>query len=118
MIQSLAGLLNLFEMAYAAEGRSKPMFSIVLRKKFIQKADRFPFLDPFSGEFTYNAGKLSLKGAHRPVEVAKGVVDSMLELGKELGIMDGARPGMKDWLRKHADEYSALGIRFPSGVWN
>jgi hypothetical protein len=118
LLQSLEALLNLFEMAHAAKGRSKPGFSVLLRKKFIQKADRFPFLDPFAGELTYIAGKMSLKGSHRPVEVAQGVVDSLLELGKELGIMDAARPRMNEWLSKYADEYSALGIRFYTGLGN
>jgi hypothetical protein len=118
LLHSLEALLNLFEMAHAANGRSKPGFSVLLRKKFIQKADRFSFLDPFAGELTYIAGKVSLKGSHKPVEVAQGVVDSLLELGQELGIMGAARPRMKDWLSKYEDEYSALGIRFSTGFGN
>jgi len=116
LLQSLEALLNLFEMAHAANGRSKPGFSVLLRKKFIQKMDRFPFLDPFAGELTYTAGRVRWKGSHRAVEVAQGVVDSLLELGKELGIMGAARPRMNEWLCKYADEYNALGIRF-SRAW-
>jgi hypothetical protein len=118
LLHSLEALLNLFEMAHAANGRSKPGFSVLLRKKFIQKADRFPFLDPFAGELTYIAGKVNLKGSHRPVEVAQGVVDSLLELGKELGIMSAIRPRMNEWFSKYADEYSALGIRFSTELDN
>jgi hypothetical protein len=118
LLQSLEALLNLFELAHAANGRSKPGFSVLLRKKFIQKADRFPFLDPFAGELTYTAGKVRWKGSHRPVEVARGVVDSLLELEKELGIMAAARPRMNEWLSNYADEYNALGIRFPTGLGN
>jgi hypothetical protein len=116
LVQSLEALLNLFEMAYPCGGRSKPDFSVLLRKKFIQKADRFPFLDPFAGDLTYTSGKLSLKGPHRPVEVAQGVVESLLELGKELGTMEAAHLRMNEWLSEYADDYGVLGIRFPQGL--
>jgi hypothetical protein len=116
LLQSLEALLNLFELAYAANGRSKPCFSVLLRKKFIQKVDRFPFLDPFVGELTYSSGKVILQGSHRPAEVAQGVVDSLLELGQELGIMGAAQLRMDDWLSKFAVEYCAVGIRFPPGL--
>lgn len=118
LLQSLAALLDLFEMAYQTDGGSNLGFSVLLRKKFIQKSDRFPFLDPFAGELTYTAGKVSLNVPHRSAEVAQGVVDSVLELGKELGILGAARPRMNEWLSKYEDEYGALGIRFPAGVGN
>jgi hypothetical protein len=116
LLQSLEALLNIFEMAYAYSGRSKPDFSVLLRKRFIQKADRFPCLDPFAGELTYTSGKVILKGTHRPVEVAQGVVESLFELGKAVGIMEAAHLRMNGWLSKYAAEYGVLGIRFPPGL--
>jgi hypothetical protein len=116
LLQSLEALVNIFEMAYANNGRSKPDFSVLLRKRFIQKAERFPCLDPFAGELTYTSGKMILKGSRRPAEVAQGVVESLYELGKALGIMETARLQMNEWLSKYAAEYGILGIRFPPGL--
>jgi hypothetical protein len=118
LLPSLEALLSLFEEAYAGRSPTKPDFPIMLKKKFIQKADRFPFLDPFAGELTYTDGKVSLKGFHRRVEVARGVIESLLELEKELGLTETVRPGMSKWFLKYADDYSALGIRVPIGVGN
>lgn len=115
LLQSLEAMLNLFEEAHEANSRSQLGFSVLLRKKFIQKADRFPFLDPFAGELTYTDGKVSLRGSHRTMEVAQGVIESLMELGKELGIMAAARPRIDEWLSKYQDEYGALGIRFSTG---
>jgi len=118
LLPSLEALLQLFERTYEAYGRSKQGFSVLLRKKFIQKTDRFPFLDPFAGDLSYTAGKVALKGNHKRVEVARGVLESLLELGKEIGIMDAVREPMSDWLSQYADDYHALGIPVPAGAGN
>ncbi len=54
-------LLLRFESA--ADRLTKPgVFLIALKREFVEHAKRFPFLDPFAGEFDYRSGEIHLAG--------------------------------------------------------
>ncbi|MEZ4550951.1 MAG: hypothetical protein R2874_10855 [Desulfobacterales bacterium] len=42
--------------------RIKMDFETLLNKQFVEKVNRYEFLDPFAGEFRYSNGKVSFSG--------------------------------------------------------
>lgn len=61
----------------------KADFTILLKKKFVEKADRYPFLDPFAGEFEYSGGKVSYVGETDENQVLSAVLECLNDLVRE-----------------------------------
>jgi len=99
------------EMIYALESlvservKGQPPFSLTLKKKFIEKADLYPFLDPFADEFAYGERKVRFDGDATPVELSHAVGRCLLE------IADGYR--LKGDLER---EFSRLREHYPSAM--
>jgi hypothetical protein len=56
---------------------SNQRFAIELRAAQLEKADRFPFLDPFAAEFEYHAGEIAYVGSIGPDEFAAGLAEAL-----------------------------------------
>ena len=99
------------EMIYALESlvservKGHDPFSLSLKKKFIEKADLYPFLDPFADEFAYGERKVRFDGDTTPVELSHAVGRCLLE------IADGYR--LKGDLER---EFSRLREHYPSAM--
>ncbi|MBX7223261.1 MAG: hypothetical protein K1Y36_25330 [Blastocatellia bacterium] len=52
-------------------------FRIGLREAFLQAAEHYPFLDPFAGEFEYNAGEIIFLGSARPADFVVGLSQAL-----------------------------------------
>ena len=87
-------------------------FSNQLKKKFIEKADKYSFLDPFAAEFEYENGKIILTGSVSDKELAKGVLESIRELAEELGILQVLIDKLSDWSQRNAQMLSEIGLGF------
>jgi len=86
-IRSLEVLLGLLERGIKSNKKIKAPFSKLLKKKFVEKANKYPFLDPFVAEFEYSDHKISYVGDASEKDLAKGVIESVKELAEELGIL-------------------------------
>jgi len=77
------------EMIYALESlisarvKGHEPFSLTLKKKFIDKADLYPFLDPFADEFAYGERKVRFDGDATPVELSHAVGRCLLEIADD-----------------------------------
>ncbi|MBI9083052.1 MAG: hypothetical protein JEZ11_05600 [Desulfobacterales bacterium] len=85
-------------------------FGKLLRKKFIKKAERYDFLDPFSGEFEYADGTIRYKGSAEIAQVLQGVIESAKELADELGLLYEFVNNTAPWKEKYASETSGADI--------
>ena len=85
-IQLLEGFLTIFEETVTAAKRYRSQFSTLLRKKFITKAERYDFLDPFAADFEYSNGSITYTGTAPSAIVVKGVVESVWEMALEMGL--------------------------------
>jgi hypothetical protein len=52
------------------------IFQRAFKRSLIEKSETYPFLDPFSGEFRYEAGLIELGAGPDPEMFAKGLVES------------------------------------------
>jgi len=80
-------LLNSTQELFLKQFGDKINFGMLLRKKFIEKSDKYPYLDPFAAEFTYKDNKVLYDGNSDPGEVLNGVFECLKEISQEIGIL-------------------------------
>jgi hypothetical protein len=72
----MAEIARAIEEAAQAIGRPDS-FSMSLRAGQLKIADRFPFLDPFAGEFEYLAGEIVFVGHATAEEFVAGLTEAL-----------------------------------------
>lgn len=111
-IAMLEELLGIFERAVRSNRKAKGGFTTLLKRKFVEKADEYAFLDPFIAEFSYSDRKIAFVGEAGDEELARGVFESVKELAEELRVLPQLRIECVLWNQKHRREVGRLGIGF------
>lgn len=109
---ALEELLRTLEEISSSMKIRKVEFTNQLKKKFIEKADTYSFLDPFAAEFEYANGRITFTGSVSDKELTKGVIESIRELAEELGILQVLTEKLSDWSQRNAKILSEIGIGF------
>jgi len=102
----LEGLLDIFERVIKSNKKIKKDFDTVLKKKFLEKVDKYPFLDPFSGDFKYSNKKITFNTKIPEHSLSSAIYESIMELSKELEISDQFLSTIKPWSQKYSIELS------------
>lgn len=108
----LEEFLGIFETAVPTGKNKGAGFSSILKKKFVEKAEEYAFLDPFVAEFEYSDRKIKYSGEAGEKELADGVIASAKELAEELGILTEVKKDMAPWADKYEKKIKELGIVF------
>ena len=106
----LEELLGVFETVVSTGKKKNIDFSSVLRKKFVESAENYSFLDPFAGEFEYSGQKITFSGDAGEKELAEGVIESAKGLAEELGILPELINYLSSWTDKYEKKHASLGI--------
>jgi len=61
-------------------------FSLSLRQKCVEKAEKYPFLDPFANELEFKEGKLSFVGDASERQLLEALKEVCVEIIKEKGL--------------------------------
>ncbi len=101
-IQALEELLAITLSLAESKNDIGKNFHTLLKKKWIQNADQFPFLDPFAGEFSYQDGKIAFSGDVEGKLLATGLLVSIFDLMEDHKLMDSLSARLYDWQKKHA----------------
>jgi hypothetical protein len=109
-LEMLEELLNQFESVVQKKKKLQGQFRTLLKKKFIQKADQYDFLDPFAAEFEYANGKVGFIGKASELELVHGVFESVGELAKEVGVYAILMEALIPWLKKYGKSLDKHGI--------
>lgn len=112
VLKMLEEFMSIFERLYASSKSKDADFNSLLRKKFVDNADRFSFLDPFADEFEYADRKISFTGETGDEELAKGVITSVKEITEELALVNDFKRYLGSWSKKYVRKLDQLGIRF------
>lgn len=112
VIPALQEFLEVFERIVRAGKFAKGDFSTLLKKKFVEKADIYLFLDPFAGEFSYDNGRIEYFGNADPEDLVRGVTESVKELAQDLGAWPRFSEEIRPWSEKYADLLSRCGVSF------
>ena len=85
---------------------------MILKEKFVEKTDRYYFLDPFAAEFTYSDQKITFIGDATDNELVKGVVESVREIVSELGLLESLKTEIAPWSKKYEEMITRFEIEF------
>ena len=111
-IAILEELLYIFENTFNTNKKGKIDFNTLLRRKFVEKADRYDFLDPFAAEFHYEAGKIDYSGDASAAALAQGIIDSIKEIAEEIDIYYPLLKAIVPWTEKYSVEIEKAGAGF------
>jgi hypothetical protein len=109
-LEMLEEFLNTFEEMASQIKRYRKNFSTLLKKKFISKADRYDFLDPFAAEFEYADGRIRYTGSAPTATVIRGVVESVWELAAEMGLSKALTQALTPWTDRYKEIISVLDV--------
>ena len=101
LVKMLEEYMGIFESLYASEKTRDADFNSVLRRKFVENAERYAFLDPFAAEFEYADRKIRFTGKADDKELAEAVVSSIQELAQELGLEQQFQQHRSSWSGKY-----------------
>lgn len=118
IIPILEDVLTKAERLVDESTRKKGLFLKLFKESLIQKSDEFPFLDPFSGEFEFQEGRIRFAGDIGLRNLAKGIVECVRaipsyiekELPKDKVLPLKLRAGTESSLKNHSDALRRLGI--------
>jgi hypothetical protein len=99
----LEDFLKIFERTVSEKKKPKVDFTKVLKKKFVENAEQYVFLDPFAGEFEYGNGRLIFTGDARDRELVEGVLTCVKQLAQELGLVLQFMENARQWSEKYAE---------------
>lgn len=109
VLNSLEELLGIMERIVQGRKGIQGGFQTALNRKFVEKADQYPFLDPFAGEFKYAHRKISLFADVGEREIWNGLMESVSDLSRELGLKLVLHENLVGWKKKYRKELNALG---------
>jgi hypothetical protein len=111
-IGMLEELLVLFEKIVMTNKKIKVRFDTLLKNKFLEKANKYIFLNPFSGEFEYANQKVAFRGDATDEELVRGVIESVKELAEELDVVSSLNNRLTSWTQRYQKELLKFGISF------
>ena len=94
-------LLAIAASIIAREKKIKSDFHTLLNKKFMQHLQKYPFFDPFAGEFQYHDGKITFTGDGDEKMLATGLTFIISTLFEELQLTSTLLEKVQPWRRKH-----------------
>ncbi len=111
ILTMLEDFLKIFEKTVSEKKKLKIDFNKILKKKFVENADQYAFLDPFAGEFEYSDGRLIFTGAAGDKELIDGVLTSVTQLSQELGLIPQLMENSRKWSEKYAKQLENFSIK-------
>jgi hypothetical protein len=111
VLSMLEELMVIFENTVSARKKIKSDFTKLLKKKFVENAEKYAFLDPFADEFDYSNRKIDFSGAASDKELTDGVVNSIQELALELGMLPQLLNACAEWSDKYAKQLENFSIK-------
>jgi hypothetical protein len=114
VVGALEELLALLESFFTSSQTVKGDFNTLLKKKFLDLADEYAFLDPFAGEFQYSGRKIRFVSEAKDAELAEGVLVAVAGLVRDQGLNTPFKSRLDGWLQKHRKKLLSLGISVDS----
>ncbi len=104
VLEMLEALLSLLERVIQSNRKLKVDFETLLNKKFVEKANKYDFLDPFFDEFKYLNGRIEYTGNAGPDELISAITECVREIVSSLGVVETFRKYLESWKKGFAKE--------------
>ena len=113
IIKMLGKMLSILEETVSVKKKHASRFGTMLRKKWVEMADQYPFLDPFAGELIYENQELEFFGDADGKQLATAVMRSAAEIVVEHGLQTVFSKRLGSWKTKYKQQIKQLGIKTP-----
>lgn len=118
LIPILQEVLSKAEKVVDGASRRKGLFHKLFKESLIVRSGEFAFLDPFAGEFDYQAGTIQFTGETEAKDFTKGIVECLVstlsllekELPKEKILPLKLKAGIESSLEQHHEALKRLGV--------
>ena len=110
ILSAVEELMVIFERTASQAKHLNSDFTTLLNRKFVAKADKYPFLDPFAAEFKYADQKITFVGDTTDNELVHGVIESITEIADEINVHSQFSDHFKTWAKKYKSEVDELEI--------
>lgn len=104
VLEMLEALISMLERVIQSNRKLKIDFETMLNKKFVEKASKYDFLDPFFDEFRYSNGRLEYSGKASTNDLVKAILECVREIVLSLGIINTFRKYLESWKKGFANE--------------
>jgi hypothetical protein len=111
VLTAIEELMVIFERTAQGRKNREADFATLLNRKFVEKADQYPFLDPFAAEFKYANQKVTFVGDTTDEELIRGILEALTEIAGEIGAHAQFRSDLSTWAKKYKSEVASLGIK-------
>ncbi len=101
VIEMFSSLLYILENITDRNKKIKLSFSVILKKEFVNQANSYSFLDPFSEEFIYNKGRIQFTGSTNDKIFGNAIIASINNISAEYNITKIFKKEIKQWLNKY-----------------
>jgi hypothetical protein len=112
IIEMLQYLMLIYEKFISSNRKIRNDFDTILKQKFVQKADRYGFLDPFSEEFKYAKGRIEYTGKADERRLATGLLECLREIAAENDMQKWLDKSLWPLREKYSREIDELNIEF------
>lgn len=110
ILEMLQDLLLVLEKVVKANKRNKIDFETLLNKKFVDKVDKYEFLDPFAAEFRYINGEIIFHGKASQSELVSSITECAKEIAVNLGVSNILSKYLSSWKKRYTDEIMDFNI--------
>ncbi|CAB1063287.1 hypothetical protein D1BOALGB6SA_8070 [Olavius sp. associated proteobacterium Delta 1] len=104
-------LLRIFEKTVSARKKVKADFNKILKKKFVENAEKYAFLDPFAAEFEYTDRRVKFSGTATDQELINGITNTLRQLAQELGLVPQFLVNTETWSEKYSNQLENFNIK-------
>jgi predicted HTH domain antitoxin len=111
-IAFLQELLVIFEKVVHLKRKKRTDFQKLLKRKLVEHADQYAFLDPFAGEFEHVDNKITFSGQASDQNLVAGVFVVVKEMAHELDLLSALIANLDSWSEKYSEELATYDITF------
>jgi hypothetical protein len=110
--EMLQYLMLVYDKFISGNRKIQPDFDTLLKRKFMQKVEKYEFLDPFMEDFKYEAGKIEYSGRVEDKRLATGVIECLNEIAEENEMQSWLDKSLWPLRQKYTREIDFLQIKF------
>lgn len=108
--EMLQYLLLIYDTYISSNRKIQGDFKTILKQKFLERVEKYDFLDPFVADFTYMDGKIEYTGLVDDTRLASGLLDCLGEIAAENDMQAWLDKSLWPFREKYADEIEYLNV--------
>jgi hypothetical protein len=110
ILTAIEELLSLSESILSPGKADRGEFNTLLKKRFLELAETYHFLDPFRAEFQYSNRKVNFTGKASDENLMKGVLTAVIGMANNLGLATQFHTQSAAWFQKYDKKLKEFGI--------